>query len=302
MAKQKYVRRVAKALKDAIEKAECGHDVRHRPADGIVSIEPWKIETRPEMFQIRRFTYGHKDTDIEYVKKLERTIGIVGELDAPVVIKIDGEWVCVDGHHRIAAYNRTGWRDPIRCLWFEGTVREAVDESMRLNGKDRLNVSQQDRLERAWELVILGKHSKAEIVKLCGVGEGSVAHMRRIKKTYEEGDVGSKLFRKRLGMPLEEASWATARLAFVGAEPKERDDEERAAKLARRINSKLTNLLSRDPRVTARALEIYNPELPSALMKVWKWTLKNPQKIIEKEDAPSALSDAERPGGPLPEL
>lgn len=89
-AKPKFVRRTAKTLKDGIEKAEWKRDVRHRPADGVVNIEPWQIETRPEMFQIREFVYGHKDTEPEYVKTLERKIGIVGELDAPIVIKIDG--------------------------------------------------------------------------------------------------------------------------------------------------------------------------------------------------------------------
>src|SRR5512143_1207645 len=96
-ARTKYVRRTAKALKNAIESAEWKRDVRHRPADGIINIEPWRIETQPEMFQIREFVYGHKDTDLDYVKTLERKIGIVGELDPPIVIKVDGRWVCVDG-------------------------------------------------------------------------------------------------------------------------------------------------------------------------------------------------------------
>jgi len=321
MAKQKYVRRTAKALKDAIEEAERRRNVRDRPADDIVSIEPWKIETRPEMFQIRRFTYGHKNTDIDYVKKLERTIGIVGELDAPVVIKIGGRWVCVDGHHRIEAYNRASRRAAIKCIWFGGTVHEAVDEAMRLNGKDRLNVSQQDRLERAWELVVLGKHSKAEIVKLCGVGEGSVAYMRRIMRTYEDDDAGGRLFRQRLAMSLEEASWATARLSFVGVEPKERDDEDRAAKLAKRINSRLTNLLSREPHITARALELYDPELPRALRTAWNEAererarqrsqdtatrlisaMKAGARSEDEEDTETPLSGPEEPGEPLADL
>ena len=265
------------------------------------------------MFQVREFTYGHKDTDLDYVKKLERTIGIAGELDPPVVIKIDGTWICVDGHHRIAAYNRGEWRDPIKCFWFGGTVREAVDEAIRLNSKDRLNVSQQDRTEAAWKLVLLGKHSKAEIVKLCHVADGTVAGMRRIQKLYEtKNDIEAKLFRERFkeslgaatASSLYDAKWSSVRLVYAGVEPKEIDAEERAAKLARRLNSRMTNLLSRDPRVTARALEMYNPELPRALMDVWEETLKDPrlQETEEADDTRTTLPDAQGPREPLPNL
>src|SRR5262249_48880985 len=258
-----------------------------------------------EMFQVRRFTYGHKDTDLDYVKTLERRIGIVGELDPPVVIKIDGRWICVDGHHRIAAYNRAGWRDPIKCVWFGETVREAVDASMRLNSKERVNVTQNDRLEMAWQLVLVGKHSKAEIVKLCSVADGTVGRMRRVMNLYDDkNEVGAKQFRKRFKEPLNETSWSFAKLAYAGIEPKEIDEEERAVKLARTINSRLTNLLSRDPRVTARALEIYNPKLPRALMGVWEWTLKDPglEDGEEANDNVTAPQDVEGSRERLPDL
>ena len=271
MAKQKYAARTAKVLKKGIADAEKYRWVRDRPADGIVKIKPSQIKTQPELFQIREFSFGLRQTDSEHVKKLARAIRTVGELDPLVVIRIGSEWICVDGHHRIEAYKKAEWRDPIKCVWFDGSVREAVDEFMRLNGKDRLNVPQRDRLETAWKLVLLGGHSKAEIVELCCVGDGSVAHMRRLAKVYGlKDEAGSKLFRKQLGVPLDEASWTSARLAFIGVEPKERDDEEEAAKLAKRINSRLTNLLSRDPRITARALAIYDPDLPKALIAAWR--------------------------------
>jgi hypothetical protein len=270
MAKNNYVKRTAKVLKKEMAIAEQQRSVKSRPADGIVYVKPTNIKMRPELFQVREFSYGLRHVDSDHVKKLERAIGISGELDAPVVIKLGKEWVCVDGHHRIEAHKRTATRKSIKCEWFGGTVRDAVDASMSLNRKDRLNVTQKDRLEAAWKRVVLGFGSKAEIVKLCGVGEGSISHMRRIKAAYEADDAGGKLFRKRLGVELDDTSWVQARLTFAGVEPKEIGDEERAAKLAKRINSKLTNLLSRDPRITARALAIYDPDLPQQLVEAWK--------------------------------
>jgi hypothetical protein len=269
MGKNEYVKRTAKMLKKQMAIAERARSVKNRPADGIVYLKPTSIKMRPELFQVREFSYGLRNVDKGHVTKLERAIGTVGELDPPVVIKLGREWVCVDGHHRIEAYKRAASWKQIKCNWFGGTVREAVDESMLLNSKDRLNVPQPDRMEAAWKRVILDMGSKADIVKLCGVGEGSIAAMRRIKKAYEASDAGGELFRKRLSVKLDEATWMNARLTFAGVEAKEIDDEERAAKLARSLHSRMTNLLSRDPGVTARALRLYDPELPRALAEAW---------------------------------
>src|SRR5262249_39191583 len=140
---------------------------------------------------------------------------------------------------------------------------------MARNKKIRLNVPQADRLEEAWKRVLLGGWSKAEIVTLCGVGEGSVAFMRRVVARSQEADKFASEFKRRLGSPLTEASWAQVRMTYNGLEPREINKEMDAAKLAKRINSRLTNLLSRDPEVTARALELYDPELPEQLMRTW---------------------------------
>jgi Recombinase len=82
-----------------------------------------------------------------------RRIGIDGELDPVLVIRLGKEWVCVDGHHRIAAYPLRKHKKPIRCEWFTGTPTEAVDESMRRNKKDTLPVPPADRREEAWRRV-----------------------------------------------------------------------------------------------------------------------------------------------------
>jgi Recombinase len=82
-----------------------------------------------------------------------RRIGIDGELDPVLVIRLGKEWVCVDGHHRIAAYRLRKHKKPIRCEWFTGTPTEAVDESMRRNKKDTLPVPSADRREEAWRRV-----------------------------------------------------------------------------------------------------------------------------------------------------
>jgi hypothetical protein len=243
-----------------------------------------QIKLKPELFQPREFSYGFREVDKDHVKKLKRSIDALGELDPIVVVKLGRNWVCVDGHHRLAAYRAAGWHGLIKCEWFGGNVREAMDESMSRNKKDRLNVPQADKLEEAWKRVLLGNWSKSQIVTLCGVGDGTVAFMRRVAAAYQDDDKFAKEFRRRLGGHLTETSWAQARLAFNGIEPKEIGAETEAAKLAKRISARLTDLLSRDPAITARALMLYDPELPERLMEAWK-SPSRASKVADELDA-----------------
>lgn len=260
----------AKALSEAVRKAAGQLSTRGRPPDTFVQLQPSQIKTRPELFQPREFSFGFHMTDPDHVKKLERAIGINGELDPPLVIKLGKSFVCVDGAHRLKAYEAAKWRETIKCEWFAGTLQEAVKESMARNKKDRLNVPQADRLEQAWKWVLLEWGSKKQIKQLCGVGDGTVALMRRVLERWRERSKLGKAFRRSLhGHDLYETSWVQARLAYHGVEPRERDDELEAVRLARRIRARLTNLLSRDPKVTARALQLYDPKLPDLLKEHW---------------------------------
>jgi hypothetical protein len=281
----------ASALQEALGKAERQLSTRRRPPgnEAFVQLHPSQIRTRPELFQPREFSFGLRKTDPEHVRKLERTIGINGELDPVLVIKLGKQFVCVDGAHRLEAYKAAKWREAIRCEWFGGTLREAVDESMARNKKDRLNVPQADRLEQAWKRVLLGWGSKKQIVQLFNVGDGTVALMRRVLERWR--DRHSKLgkaFRNSLRGDLYETSWIQARLAYHGVEQGERDDELAAVRLAKRMRARLTNLLSRDPKVTARALRLYDPKLPDELTRAWS----TPSAITVVADEESDESNA----------
>jgi hypothetical protein len=264
----------AKALREAVEKAERQLSTRGRPTgnEAFVTLHPSEIKMRPELFQPREFSFGLRKTDPEHVKKLERRIGISGELDPVLVIKLGKQFVCVDGAHRLEAYKAAKWREAIRCEWFGGTLREAVDESMARNKKDRLNVPQADRLEQAWKRVLLEWGSKKEICLLYGVGDGTVALMRRVLERWrDQHSTLGKAFRRNLGvgMNLYETGWVQARLAYHGVERGEINEELEAVNLAKRIRERLTNKLSRNPKVTARALKLYDPDLPGQLKQEW---------------------------------
>lgn len=281
MSSRGAVNNTAKARAEALAEAEARLVRPKAEANRQLRLSPAQIKFRLALFQPREFSYGARDVDAEHVKKLKRAVETTeGNLDPVLVIKLGREWVCVDGHHRLAAYEASiGDKVAVPCEWFDGTVREAVDEGMCRNNKDKLNVVQQDRMEEAWKRVLLKWGSKKEIRILCNVGEGTVAQMRRVAKQAVANDAAGKLFRERLepgGMTpaqarrkLMETTWSITKLAHLGIGGKEITEETRAARLARRINARLTNTLSRDPAVTARALQLYDPELPEKLMAAW---------------------------------
>src|SRR5215510_9736748 len=176
------------AFRRALAEAEAKLEPRPESADKFVSLRIDQITTRTELFQPRRFYMTNvmlKDEplDTKHVKALEKQIGYKnGDLEPILVIGIDGQWVCVDGHHRLAAYGRRYGRSkrtkPIECEWFAGTVRQAADESVRRNGIIKLAIPNQDRYEQAWRRVVMSDPetrtgwSKSQIVELCGVSDG----------------------------------------------------------------------------------------------------------------------------------
>jgi ParB-like chromosome segregation protein Spo0J len=234
-----------------------------------------EIETLPAIFQPREVGLGNREgkTDKRYVGRLQQRMSNVGELDPVTVIKLGEAWVIVDGHHRLEAYRKKKWEKPIRCKWFEGSVREAMDASMRRNVALKLEMSLADRQEEAWKRVLMGGWTREQIRKTCSVGPKLITLMKKVVTRYRDKKDRRKRtreFRKEVGI-LKESSWRNARLAYINAEaPQARTLEERAQTLARLMRERLTNKLSEDPEVTARAVAIYDRGLPKRLIGSWE--------------------------------
>jgi hypothetical protein len=280
-----------KALREAEARLERPEVTDGKPV--FEQLRPQEIRTRLELFQPRRPGYGTKELNTNHVKKLKAKIERKGELNPVLVVKLKGfnpytraadtpEWIVVDGHHRIAAYGKAKHTDPIRCEWFAGTVREAMDESMRRNEITHLEVDQGDKAEAAWLRTLLDwdgddwASSKRYVVDLTGSGEGTVAKMRRAVRwhaNYAKGDranaadrlQGEKLHAK-LGADLRAHTWSKVNGVLLDLSPKQWDTNEAAVRLARNLATRMTNKLSEDAEVTARALWLYDPELCAKLI------------------------------------
>jgi ParB-like nuclease domain len=264
-----------------------------------VLVKPNDIGEIPEIFQPREFTLGARDHDRIHVTALAQEIRNRGELDPVLVIKLkwDG-WIVAEGHHRVQAYKELGQGDQeIQCDWFYGSVQEAAIEALRRNNILKLNIKQPDRMEEAWKWVLLGWGSKTEIVKACGVSDGTVATMRRAVRFVQLQDPEHKdfgdaaMFRQRLrewgiGRPdappkegaaptewfdyLKTFTWGIAGRLLKGVTQKEFDADEAAMRLVKWLNNRVGGTLSKNPDITARALKILDPTLPPQLMKAWR--------------------------------
>lgn len=271
-----------------------------------VDVRPQDIRTRLELFQPRRPGWGTRELDTRTVKRLVTRIKQKGELDPVLVVKLetantytgelDGhEWIVVDGHHRIAAYLKLKWPGTIKCEWFAGTVREATDESLRRNEIIHLEVQQGDKWEDAWKRVLLGWGSKQEIVKLTGTSDGIVARMRRAVKWHQEQTngkaktpMGEKLF-IALGPDLRVHKWSEVNRVLLDLTPKEWNVDDAAAKLARQLVGRMTNKLSNDPEVTARALWLYDRDLCPMLVEALQARIQS--AAADEEDGGDQWAD-----------
>jgi hypothetical protein len=274
----------AEALLEAEARLVKPESTDGRPVD--VHLQPQQIKQRLELFQPRRPGYGLHTLDTNHVNALVTRIKRKGELDPPLVVKfgtvnpdtekVDGhEWVVVDGHHRLAAYQKAEHTAPIRCQWFPGGVRAAMDTSVHRNEKVHLRIEQGDKHEAAWVRTLLDwdgkdwRNSKQMVVKLTGCSDGTVAVMRRVVRQHHDyktgadkknNPMGEKLF-KQLGSDLSTHPWSKVNMVRLDLSPKEESVHDAAAKLSRQLNSRMPILRTMDPAVIARALWLYDSDL-----------------------------------------
>ena len=239
----------------------------------------------PNTFQWRVSKFNKIASD-EHIRTLVRVLKSTHEPFEPLLVfPIKGRFFVIDGHHRLTAYRKAGWKNPVPVRVFVGTLDKARLAALEANVRDKLPLSKPEKSEAAWRLVKENKLSKAQIVKLGLAANGTVAAMRRVR---------AKLLKD--GVDLIPLSWIKARL--FGLETEIGNREEWIEKKARMIvdallKAKIGQGLSKDPEVTALALQMLNPSLPGALARQW---------IMADADLQSEIADElRREGDPYAE-
>ncbi|WP_245437759.1 MULTISPECIES: ParB N-terminal domain-containing protein [unclassified Mesorhizobium] len=232
------------------------------PASGPPELRLEDIETVPELFQPRG---GISE---RHVSDLIKAIKAVGALD-PVTVMVVGRgipdtsaggsssqaagsrFILIDGHHRVEAYGAAKWTQPVPVTYFQGTPEEAVLVAGEANSKAKLPMDNTDRQNFAWRLVLIDRHSKAEVAKASGISGNQVAIMRRVKRTLGE-DAG------------DHTSWFRARLAANGKDHERNGEDEReqwmqqvADRYADELTKKFSTKLALNPEIAAMALASY---------------------------------------------
>lgn len=176
------------------------------------------IEMRPEVFQFR-----HVEVDERHVDALAGVLKGGNALDPLTLWKdpTSQRLVVVDGHHRVAAYKQAGWQKKVPVVVHSCSLEEARLLALQENGKTRLPLTNEERMDAAWSLVCLDRpsYSKRTIVENTGVSDGTVAKMRRTHKELLGPERDGSL----------PDHWWQALAMLKGAEDREYTEEDRQA-------------------------------------------------------------------------
>ncbi|MBE0508025.1 MAG: ParB N-terminal domain-containing protein [Marinospirillum sp.] len=211
-----------------------------------------------------------------HIRTLEEAIyQTSGNTLEPLVVWWSGcRWYVIDGHHRLQAYQNVHKRGkvkvravPVRV--FKGTVIEAMTEATRLNSRDKLPMTKDDKANRAWKFVAMDKGlSKKQIAQMCGVGSATVARMRQVVARMKEDDPE--------GWQEEALDLTWKEAQNYGKEQRQFSDdweEKQAQDWAQRLAKTFGKKPSGQPDIFLRAVELYSPKLMQEIQEAMKFII-----------------------------
>jgi hypothetical protein len=194
----------------------------------------------------------------------------------------------IDGHHRLEAYKQVSKSGMIKLplipvQLFEGTLKGALLESTKLNSKDKLPMSSDDKFDRAWKLVCLESYTINETANVCGIGSATISRMRTSLNEYQAK------FPQTWREEVFRLTWKRAMM--LDQEDHEFDEEweiKLAKEWAQRLHKAFGVKLSSQPSVAALALQYYSQDLVPSLIGEWRKEIK---EFYEDEDRAAAEGD-----------
>lgn len=241
------------------------------PQDDPETIHLEQIRMAHSVFQPRQFLEGSVGHSEEHIQKLvEAIFNEPSHTLDPITVWWSGErWRVIDGAHRLIAYRRVKSKGKLKNTMvpvkvFIGNLYQAIEESVKLNSKDKLQMTKSDKANSAWRMTVLAKHSKKQIHVICKVGISTVSRMRNVlvkfKETFHE-----KYFDEALSRTWEDAQ-------RLGRKEVTRDDsweDQLAMTWSRRLAKEFGTKAATQPTIFAKAIEIYSNKLPMNLAEYW---------------------------------
>ncbi|ADP72346.1 ParB domain protein nuclease [Rhodomicrobium vannielii ATCC 17100] len=218
----------------------------------------------PALFQPRHgMNEGRMDE--RHIGDLERALkakGQNGDLDPILVVMAGDEAIIIDGHHRAAAY-KLSKRNDMPVSYFNGSVEQAILVAGRINSKAKLPMTNYERQNFAWRLVLLGHYSKKQIRESAGVSDGQVAQMRRMKTALGNDAYDARNWQHAVMMTKKQ------NLETMSDDEREAWLDDKAAEVAEKLSKTFGRSLTQSPDVAARALAAYfGRHLPELCQKL----------------------------------
>lgn len=209
------------------------------------------ITTKESLFQPR------EGLNEEHVETLRRIRKDGRELDHILVIQVGPLTVLLDGHHRLEAYRRHPAVDLcIPVEFFAGSLEEALDAAGEANTRARLQMTAEERQNFAWRRTVLGIGSIKQVSRVAGVSERSVTTMRQVRDRIANGGGPMPSMKPGFFGTWREARKAVREDTGEAAFDYEEHMEQKARLLAADLYKRHGTAFTREPRMTARVLEM----------------------------------------------
>lgn len=232
------------------------------PAPTVLPVR--SIREEPALFQHRE---PHRWDQASHSKALRKVLAD-GVIFDPIVIMWDGAgYVCVDGHHRLAAYRAEKRDEPVPVATIASDVEAAMARAARANTRTSLQMRRDEKLRAAWRLTVATRLSRRTVVHASGVGNGTVGNMRAALQTL--------LAQGILPKELAEMTWSQARRKAAGGKIEEEEwDEAREDETVRAIKSELVRLFGptcphHKRLLFLRAVAEWDGQLPDLARREW---------------------------------
>lgn len=244
----------------------------------VVTELPLKCLTQVKsVFQFRTPLQHHSES---HIRELMKAPADSRTLEPVTVWWCAGEWLVVDGHHRIGAYREASWDEsapvPVRPL--KGSLDDALLEAARANMLSRLQMNKTERLNGAWKLTLQGDFKGAKLVQVTGVSVRTIANMRATAKA---------LAVKVPEQDLSDWSWGQAMWHLRNDEIPDDDfsgrEEAIIQELANVLGKHFGSLPQHKRPLMAQAIERFDRQLPEEV--VMTCSLKTLEVMVERKRA-----------------
>jgi len=208
-----------------------------------------EILTLPDEFQPR-----DTGSDIlrseSHIAALVRALKTGEDLDPILVLPLGGSFVCLDGHHRLIAYERAGITKGIPISVFEGEFRDAWTQPIESNVKDKLPMTEAEKLEAAWVMLLTGEYTWDEIAERAKASRSTVARMSKAKRQLEEE-----------GLDISLHTWAQAKEIINGQKAAHDDSwvDKETRDIGRRLAKEFGPDLGKRPALFGGGIYHYSP-------------------------------------------